>query len=274
MYRQQQGLRAPMLFQSRSGIFAVDMKRKQGSLAAKAEILEKEMEGMGRVQFVPSSTAKYVRISIKPGVGVQVTLPKRATMAQAEAFVQEKAAWIRKHLARQQQELQKKTLFSPYDTFQTRFHQLQLLPHTLPQLKSRLKEGVLQVWYPVQTGWEDQQVQEYIRTSVEQALRLEAKQYLPQQVAHLAQKFGFSYRNVTIKNAKTRWGSCSATNNINLSLHLMRLPQHLCDYVILHELAHTVEKNHGPRFWALLDRISGNARGLDNELKAYRLQIY
>lgn len=250
------------------------MKRKQGSTSAKAEVLEKEIAGIGKVQFIPSSTAKYVRISIKPSVGVRVTLPKRASLAQAEAFVQEKAAWIRKHLDHQQQELQKQTTFSPYDSFQTRFHQLQLLPHTLPQLKSRLKEGQLQVWYPVQTGWEDQQVQAYIKTAVEQTLRIEAKQHLPQQVAYFAQKFGFTYRNVTIKNAKTRWGSCSATNNINLSLHLMRLPQHLCDYVILHELAHTVEKNHGPRFWALLDRISGDARGLDRELKAYRLHIY
>jgi hypothetical protein len=54
----------------------------------------------------------------------------------------------------------------------------------------------------------------------------------------------------------------------------MRLPEALRDYVILHELAHTVEKNHGPRFWALLDRISGDARGLDRKMKAYRVAIY
>jgi predicted metal-dependent hydrolase len=63
-------------------------------------------------------------------------------------------------------------------------------------------------------------------------------------------------------------------NNINLSLHLMRLPEALCDYVILHELAHTVEKNHGPRFWALLDKISGDARGLDNQLKNFKIAIF
>ena len=54
----------------------------------------------------------------------------------------------------------------------------------------------------------------------------------------------------------------------------MRLPQHLRDYVILHELAHTVEKNHGPEFWALLDKISGNAYGLDKEMKKYRIDIF
>ncbi|MGV3538581.1 MAG: M48 family metallopeptidase [Rufibacter sp.] len=249
------------------------MKRKQGTSAI-AGILEKEFATIGKVQFIPSSTAKYVRISIKPGMGVRVTLPKRATMAQAEAFVHEKVAWIKKHLEKQQQLQEKKTLFSPYELFRTRFHQLQLLPHTLPQLKSRLKDGMLQVWYPVQTGWESPQVQEFTKGAIEQTLRVEAKQYLPKQVAYFAQKFGFSYTGVVIKNAKTRWGSCSGTNNINLNLHLMRLPEHLCNYVILHELAHTVEKNHGPRFWALLDKISGDAYGLDKQLKAYRLQIY
>ncbi|ALI98550.1 M48 family metallopeptidase [Rufibacter tibetensis] len=250
------------------------MERKKSTPALTKGILEKEIDTIGLVQFVPSATAKYVRISIKPGKGVRVTLPKRATLAQAEAFVQEKAAWIRKHLSSQQQEQTKKTLFSPDVEFKTRFHQLLLLPHALPQCKSRIKDGILYVWYPEQVTWEHPDIQDYIKTAVEYTLRLEAKRYLPQRVAYFAQQFGFSYQQVTIKNAKTRWGSCSYTNNINLNLHLMRLPEHLCDYVILHELAHTVEKNHGPKFWALLDKISGDARGLDKQMKAYRLQVY
>jgi len=232
------------------------------------------MADLGTVRFVPSATAKYVRISIKPGVGVRVTMPRRATLEQAVAFVQEKSAWIKKHLAAQHQELQQKTLFSPDQPFQTRYHQLCLQAHPHRALASKLKEGFLYVWYPQDLGWEHPEVQEYTKAALKHTLRLEAKRYLPQQVAHLAQKFGFSYQKVVIKNAKTRWGSCSHTNNINLNLHLMRLPPHLCEYVILHELAHTVEKNHGPGFWALLDKISGDARGLDRQLKAYRLQVF
>ncbi|WP_225986482.1 M48 family metallopeptidase [Rufibacter sp. LB8] len=246
-------------------------ERKKG---ANAGVVTKEMPGIGLVYFVPSGTAKYVRISLKPGQGIRVTLPKRATLAQAEAFVQEKSAWIKKHLATQQQEQQKKTVFTPDAPYHTRFHQIHLQAHAPLQLKSRLRGQEVHIFYPEQTGWEHPEVQEYFKTTVEKVYRLEARQYLPGRVAYWAEQFGFSYQQVTIKNAKTRWGSCSHTNNINLNLHLMRLPAHLCDYVILHELAHTVEKNHGPRFWALLDKISGNARGLDKELKAFRLQVY
>ncbi|GAB2525562.1 M48 family metallopeptidase [Rufibacter soli] len=249
------------------------MKSGKKESALQLGIVEKEIEAIGTVRFIPSATAKYVRISIRPGQGVRVTLPRRASMAQAEAFVQEKSSWIRKHLVSQQQEQHRKTLFTPELAYNTRFHQLQLQPHSLPHCKSRLKDGILHVWYPQTIGYAHEDVQDYIQKAIEYTLRLEAKEHLPQRVAYFARQFNFSYQQVTIKNAKTRWGSCSATNNINLNLHLMRLPAHLCDYVILHELAHTVEKNHGPRFWALLDKISGDAKGLDKQLKAYRLQI-
>ena len=54
----------------------------------------------------------------------------------------------------------------------------------------------------------------------------------------------------------------------------MMLPDHLIDYVILHELAHTKVKNHGVHFWNLLDKVSGNAKGLDKEVKQYRIGVY
>jgi predicted metal-dependent hydrolase len=109
------------------------------------------------------------------------------------------------------------------------------------------------------------------RSLAEKALRKEAADYLPGRTARLAGEHGFSYRRVSLRASRTRWGSCSAVNNINLSIFLMRLPAHLIDYVILHELAHTVHKNHGPLFWQLLEQLTGGARALAREIKKHRI---
>lgn len=101
-------------------------------------------------------------------------------------------------------------------------------------------------------------------------MRAEANATLPQRVSQLAQAFGFSYASVTIRPSKTRWGSCSAQNSINLSLYLMKVPPHLRDYVILHELCHTVHHNHSDQFWQLMDKVtSGKAKALRAELRQY-----
>ncbi|MCK4466289.1 MAG: M48 family metallopeptidase, partial [Bacteroidales bacterium] len=70
------------------------------------------------------------------------------------------------------------------------------------------------------------------------------------------------------------WGSCSSRNNINLNLHIMRLPEKLADYIILHELTHTVHKNHGKKFWSLLTEFTGDGKGLAKELRNYDIQIF
>jgi predicted metal-dependent hydrolase len=100
--------------------------------------------------------------------------------------------------------------------------------------------------------------------------RQQAKQFLPPRVATLAARFGFAYGKITVKNIRSRWGSCSVQNNLNFSIYLMHLPDELVDYVILHELCHTVHKNHGVRFWAMLDGVSGGkARAYSEALKKY-----
>ena len=99
-------------------------------------------------------------------------------------------------------------------------------------------------------------------------LRLKALSYLPLRLKQLAIAHGFSYNTVKISRSKSRWGSCSSKKNINLSLFLMLLPEYLIDYVLLHELCHTIEMNHGAEFWNLLDRTcQGRAKLLRKELK-------
>jgi predicted metal-dependent hydrolase len=94
-----------------------------------------------------------------------------------------------------------------------------------------------------------------------------AREKIKARLALLAKKYGFSYDHITIRNQKTRWGSCSVKNNISLNINLTSLPEELMDYVILHELVHTRIKDHSPRFWAEMDKLTGDGRRMRRRLK-------
>jgi hypothetical protein len=100
-----------------------------------------------------------------------------------------------------------------------------------------------------------------------------AKELLRNRLRELSKRYGYEFNRVFIKQQKTRWGSCSAINNINLNLKLVLLPPRLMDYVIIHELVHTRHKNHGPLFWKELDRITGDAKGLSKKVKSFGVGI-
>lgn len=101
-------------------------------------------------------------------------------------------------------------------------------------------------------------------------LRRQAKEVLPARVEALARQFGFRYEKITVRATRSKWGSCSAKNSISLSLYLMTLPQHLIDYVIIHELCHTLHHDHSPRFHELLNRcLHGCEKELRRELRSY-----
>lgn len=102
-------------------------------------------------------------------------------------------------------------------------------------------------------------------------LRKQAKAYLPGRLAELAAQHGFSYNQVRIKHNVSNWGSCSVKKNINLNLNLMRLPDELRDYVMLHELCHLKYMNHGKEFHALMESVCPNHKELRRQLRDFKL---
>ncbi len=100
-----------------------------------------------------------------------------------------------------------------------------------------------------------------------------AKKQLTSHLHELAKRFEFSYNKVSIRNQKTRWGSCSHNNNISLNRKILRLPEKLQEYILLHELVHTRIKDHSMKFWQELEKILPQARELNKELKKYHIYI-
>mgnify|MGYP002517620242 CR=1 FL=1 len=103
-------------------------------------------------------------------------------------------------------------------------------------------------------------------------LRRQARQYIPHTVERLARNFGFNYTSLRISSAHTRWGSCSGRNGISISLFTMLLPEHLREFIILHELCHTIHHNHSAEFHALLNKVvCGNETQFNRELKGHHI---
>jgi len=94
----------------------------------------------------------------------------------------------------------------------------------------------------------------------------EASKVLVQKLEEIAEEHGYCYNRVSIRNQKTRWGSCSSNNNISLNVKLTQLPDTLRDFILLHELVHTRVKNHGKEFWSEITKVEPRARELAKQV--------
>lgn len=95
-----------------------------------------------------------------------------------------------------------------------------------------------------------------------------ARVFIHERISYWNQFYSYEYKRVAIRNTRTRWGSCSEHGNLNFSYKLLFLPEHLADYIIVHELCHLEELNHGRNFWSLVERTIPQHRTLRKELRA------
>ncbi|MCF8363040.1 MAG: M48 family metallopeptidase [Prolixibacteraceae bacterium] len=230
-----------------------------------------KIENVGVVKFTRRKNSKRITMRVKPNGEISVNYPWLTSTKQVADFVIKNTGWIKKQ---QKTISEKKTLYNVGDTIELLNSCIKIQQVEKTEMIAYPVHQSYVVDVPAQLDPDSERVQNFISKVVVEACRVEAKIYLPSRLLELACEHNFNYNKLFLKNLKSRWGSCSSLGNINLNVHLMRLPGHLIDYIILHELAHTVEANHGAGFWALLDKVTnGNAKKLDKEVKKYNLII-
>lgn len=198
-------------------------------------------------------------------------MPVHRKTDSAIEFVLQNKEWLQKHLKTIKRIESKKHFLQEGKI--SRNYLLFLKPDSSNKIHISRNQQTLILHHPPSLKLEDEEIQKAIRYCSEWAYKHEAKQYLPKRTQELASKHGFTFSKVGISSAKTRWGSCSSGNSINLSFFLMTLPDHLIDYVILHELVHTVHKNHSPRFWNLLEKVCPDSYKHKLEIKRHRTEV-
>ena len=100
-----------------------------------------------------------------------------------------------------------------------------------------------------------------------------AREVLGARTGYYARKMGVTYGRISIREQKTRWGSCSSAGNLNFNRKLVLMPPELLDYVVVHELAHRKEMNHSPRFWAVVEKELPDYRDRREKLKILGRQL-
>lgn len=105
--------------------------------------------------------------------------------------------------------------------------------------------------------------------ALEQVYRQKAKERLNERAAYFARKMGVTYQRISVRAAKTRWGSCSGKGNLNFHWKLILMPPQVLDYVVVHELAHRKEMNHSPAFWSEVEKILPDYKEQRKWLKTY-----
>jgi predicted metal-dependent hydrolase len=138
--------------------------------------------------------------------------------------------------------------------------------------RPKINNGTITIYLEVGEAIADTVVQVRALTYVKKALRLEAKNYLPERLDELAKLANLQYSRLSLKDLRSRWGSCSSKRNINLNIRLMNLPSRLIDHVIFHELAHLEHMGHGADFWKLLESLDGKGRIHNQELKRFDIR--
>ena len=219
----------------------------------------------GKIHFVVRRSARNITMRVKED-GLHVTTPPyRSITALLEAI-----APFRERLRNVCSEVKPK----PFDlnfSIEAECLRLKLETSPLKNFTVSMRDETVVIACPAHADFTTDRVQTLVKNAVMRAMRKKAEEYLPPLVQYWSSLFDLPYNKVTISKARSRWGSCSSKRDISLSFYLMLLPAHLMDYVILHELAHTREMNHGPKFWELLNQLTdGKALALRKELRMHR----
>ncbi|KAA9010465.1 M48 family metallopeptidase [Histidinibacterium aquaticum] len=168
---------------------------------------------------------------------VTLTLPRGVTQREGERFAREKETWLRGHLGRMG--APEPLEIGGTVPFEGRAHTLEAASVRAPRAEG---ERLLVPGDPDQLG-----------RRVSAFFKLAARERLAEASDRHAAALGRRYGRITLRDTRSRWGSCSSEGNLMYSWRLIMAPREVLDYVALHEVAHLAEMNHGPRFWALVE---------------------
>ena len=205
---------------------------------------------------------RYI-LRVRPDGTLRVTIPRGGSKAEAIAFMARHLGWVARERARVRRE----------QTPACWTHGTQILlggePHTV---EVQISPGGA----VARLGQISAVVQDVgnVRPPLERAMRAAARERLVPRLRELAGVHGLQVSRVSIRSQRSRWGSCSRTGAIALNFRLIQMPTSVCEYVLIHELMHLKQQNHGPRFWALVERACPEYADAERWLRTFGRTLF
>jgi len=208
--------------------------------------------------------ARHYLLRLRADRTVVVTVPRRGSLEFARQFAASRRDWLEK----QWRILEARRTPPPV----LRPGMEALLRGRPVALEAREQGGRLEIWFDNER-LPDAAPEENLRPAVEAHLRALGRRELAVRAEELARQHGAPMRRVTVRNQKSRWGSCSVRGTISLNWRLIQAPETVRDYIILHELMHLRHMNHSARFWAEVERVCPAYRAAEGWLKEHSAEV-
>jgi predicted metal-dependent hydrolase len=212
------------------------------------------------LHFVGHRRARRYVLRLRPDGTARVTIPRGGSAAEARRFVQRNLAWLEQQLLRQTAQSRRPQIWQHGTEVLFRG---ELLP---VQFDGSDPSGAIRLGTEIIQARVEQLD---LRPAIEQYLWRLAARELPARVLELAAGHQLPVRRVTVRNQRSRWGSCSRGGTISLNWRLVQAPNFVRDYIVLHELAHLREMNHSRRFWAEVARLCPDFQNAEQWLKQH-----
>ena len=202
-----------------------------------------------------SPRAKRLRLQIETDEPkLVVVVPRYALSFQVDSFLKRQEKWIQKHWVKTAQKIAKKPKQNLEDgDIYFYFGEpltLKLIPSLSWKPAVRVNGSVLEV--SVHKASSQAEGRKAIKAAIQDFYKAKASEVIHDRLGFYNEHYGLSYKRVTFRNQKTRWGSCSSAKNLNFNWRLVMAPIEIIDYVVVHELCHLRYMNHSAAFWKLV----------------------
>ena len=199
--------------------------------------------------------ARRYLLRLRPDGTVRVTIPRRGTAAAARDFAAQNAVWLEQQFQRLAAHPEPPAGWQIGTEILFRGELLRIEP----EAEGCIRFGTERV--------KTVEASADLRPVIQKHLRRQATRELPARVAELAAEHGITVNRVSVRNQRSRWGSCSRRGTISLNWRLIQAPGFVRDYIILHELAHRRQMNHSEKFWQEVARLCPDYRAAERWVK-------